>query len=245
MATLESRIDKINKLLAQAADPAATVKEAERFAKHAAKLMARHEIDQAMLDAQRGIKTSVTERLVPVDEPFSREKAVLTARIAAALHCRTVHLRNRATGNFSGSLVMGAPGDLDRVLTLHSLLWTQAWRGVMSDPMLPWGTSAEVKRYQRNWLHSFATAVGARLAQIEDHAIAEDQAERTAAKETGPSTALVVTGREVAVNAYYDERYGQAVEDDYTAPDVFDQGALNGLLAGHRADIGLRKVEGS
>lgn len=245
MATQESRIDKINKLLAQAADLSVTVKEAERFAEHAAKLMARHSISEAMLAARRGDKPGITERLVPAAEPYAREQVVMVAHIAAALHCRTVYLRSRAIGTITGALLMGAPDDVERVLTLNTLLWGQAWRGVMSDPALPWTGPAAVKRYQRNWLRAFAAAVGARLKMIEDRAIVEDAAERAAAHETGPSTALVIRGKDAEVDRYYDDAYGQAAESDgYAPPTPFDHGALNGLTAGRNADIGLKGMEG-
>jgi hypothetical protein len=251
--TTDRRVKTINGLLAKARDPAVTEAESRSYATHAAKLMAKHSITAAMLDDARGLD-GVTERIVPVEEPFGEQKVALIAHIAAAVHCRSVHLRHKGRLVPSGALVIGAPDDIDRVETLYATLSVQAHNLLAADAAgQEFFTEFLRDRYARNWYAAYAQAVGIRLDQIERHTAAEVQQERDGAEfdvhgarvlPSGPSTELVLRGRDQRAEEYYHARFPDIGKVDYKPPTMFDFGAVDGTLAGRRADVGLTKVEG-
>jgi hypothetical protein len=252
--TREKRIETINGLLAKARDSATTEAEARIYASHAAKLMARHAIQPEDLDDARGLD-GVTERVITVQAPFAQEKIVLIAHIAAALHCRSVHLRHKIKQVPSGALVMGTQVDIDRVETLYETLSVVAHNALATDAAgRDFITEKLYQRYARNWFAAYSQAVGIRLDQIERHTAAEVQQERDGAEfdvatgerrlPAGPSTELVLRTRDQDAEDYYKQRFPDIDKVDYRPPSMFDYGAVDGNLAGRRADIGLTKVEG-
>jgi len=244
--TREKRIATINSLLAKARDPAATEAEARIYASHAAEVMARHAIQPQDLDDARGLD-GVTERVITVQAPFAQEKIVLIAHIAAAVHCRSVHLRHKRNRVPSGALVMGAPVDIDRVEMLFETLSVVAQNGLATDAAgRDFITETLYQRYARNWYAAYSQAVGIRLDQIEQRTAAEVQQERDEEHvlPAGPSTELALRTRDQDAEDYYNKRFPDINKVDYQPPTMFDYGAIDGNLAGRRADIGLTKLEG-
>lgn len=250
MTPEEKRLAKVANLLAKARDPAASEKEAETYAAHALKLMRRHSITDAMLNAARGLDLGIEERLFEIDNPYAPEKIRLMGRIAAALHCRSVKLASKATGIESGAIVMGAPEDVEHVGAAYELLLAQAERGMMTDSANVTG-HYRVHTYRKNWLRGFGDVVAVRLKAIEDRAAADVEAERFTQDDSGlwlppagPSTALVLRGKDEAVDDYFDDKWSHVNKGATDHATMFDHGAVDGARGGRRADIGLTKVEG-
>lgn len=246
MTPEEKRVAKVAALLAKARDPAASPQEAETYAKHAAKLIARHAITDAMLDAVRGVKTGVIERLINITGEYATERVRLIGCIAAPLHCRSVKLTTRAAGVPVGAIVMGAPDDVERVATLFELLDLQARRGMMTDS----AGMYRARRYRKNWLRGFGDVVAVRLKNIEDRMAADVEAERFHKGDNGlwlpegPSVAMVLASRDRKVDDYYDDKWSHTEKPPHDHATAFDHGATDGARQGARADIGLTKVEG-
>lgn len=245
----EKRLAKIANLLAKARDPAASEKEAETYAAHALKLMRRHSITEAMVNAARGLDLGIVERLFEIDGPYAPEKIRLMGRIAAVLHCRSIKLASKATGIESGAIVIGAPEDVEHVGTAYELLVRQAERGMMTDSAKITGFHRP-HTYRKNWLRGFGDVVAVRLKAIEDRAAADAEAERFTQNEdglwlpSGPSAALVLRGKDKAVDDYFDDKWSHVDKAATDHASMFDHGAVDGARGGRRADIGLTKVEG-
>lgn len=248
MATQGSRIEKINKLLAKARDPATTEEESLSYFQYATKLMARHQIDQDMLDATAGKTGDIIEIRVDTPEPFSNEKMLLAQYLAVALHCRCVYFRHRETKRVEFVVVMGKPGDVERVEKLYGHVWLQALQGVSALQIPPF-TLVREETYRSNWINGYALMVGQRILDIEAHIARENERTRTRTATgyaEGPkmSTALVIKSKEGQVHDYYTERFdGHTVKEPVWPPTRADAGATAGAIAGTRADIGITGVE--
>jgi hypothetical protein len=245
----EKRLAKIAALLAKARDPAASEKEAEIYAQHAAKLMARHSITDAMLSAAHGVEVGVIERMIKVTGEYGAERVRLLGCIAAALHCRSVKLSSRSSGIPMGAIVMGAPKDVERTLTLFELLDLQGRRGMMTDSAEVFGYH-RVHTYRKNWLRGYGDVVARRLKAIEDRMTADVEAEQFRQSDNGlwlpegKSTALVLADRDRKVDDYYDDKWSHVDKPPHDHATAFEPGAVEGARQGRRADIGLTKMEG-
>lgn len=232
MATLEERTEKIVKLLAKAA--VCGEEEAQTYAEHAAKLMARHQITQDMIDAKRGHRSGIIERLFTMDCAYPEQACVILSSIAISLHCKPLTIRPRhGAADVKQLIVVGIAADVDRVQKLGSLIINQALFGVFAAE----APEIDVDRFRRSWLISFGSSVGLRLEMIERRA-AQEYDLTTAGAAAGAE--LVLRGKDAAAADYVTEKYGY-LPTDHTVGDFF--GSADGLLAGMSADIGLEGVE--
>lgn len=262
MATMEDRLAKIVKIKTQAMHPKTGEKEARQYAMYAAKLMARHGITQDMVDAAQGVDRGIVERRIPVGDPLRAARATMLSFIATAVHCRTILLRERHTAQrrIDAVIVIGTPGDTERVAELFELLWSQGERGMLSDPVtvpLPWGSgdgelltgAAFTERVRANWLDGFTRIVARRLSDIEQRQAEEVQHETRAWDAAtghyvdGPSTALVLRAKDQRVNDYFEEKFGHLAKADISEPSPMARGIQEGARAGSRADIGLKGMK--
>src|SRR5262245_2492976 len=89
-------LDRIRALLAKAEGPDFP-QEDETYAAKAAVLMARHNVEQAML-AGRGVKMDdpVGSRTIVLDDPHAKIKMLLLHYIAIPLNCTTLYMPSRS-----------------------------------------------------------------------------------------------------------------------------------------------------
>ncbi|QRP46980.1 DUF2786 domain-containing protein [Amycolatopsis sp. FDAARGOS 1241] len=200
MPAHDTQLERIRKLLAKAEDPAVTAEEAELYNTKAAELIARYGVDNAMLAATGHGTDDITVLTIPIDNPYSRDKASLLTNIAYPLRCRT--LLHRVGQGVESVTVFGFKSDLGRVELLFTSLLLQA-----STQLTRVRPDARIFReslaaYRRTWLHGFARAVHERLVR----------AETTAAREhpgSGRHSAeLVVRDRTALVQTAFDREYG-------------------------------------
>ncbi|WIX81735.1 DUF2786 domain-containing protein [Amycolatopsis carbonis] len=200
MPAHDTQLERIRKLLAKAEDPAVTAEEAELYNTKAAELIARYGIDNAMLAAAGQGSDDITVLKIPIENPYSRDKASLLTNIAYPLRCRT--LLHRVGQGVDAVTVFGFKSDLGRVeLLFTSLLLqasTQLTRVRPDDRVFRESLAA----YRRTWLHGFARAVHDRLVR------AEDTAAREYSGSGVQSAELVVRDRTTLVQSAFDREYG-------------------------------------
>lgn len=222
-------LERVRKLLAQAEDSGVTVPEAEAFNAKAAELIARHGIDAAHLASRGRTRDEIEHRVIPVDQPYARDKAHLLSNVADALRCETVHY----SGDRYTVRVYGFGSDLERVELLYTSLLLQATRDLVRVRPDSWGESTAA--YRRSWLAGFVSAVYSRLLRAEQRATAEQPA-----TETGTSTALVLRDRCERVDTFV--RTAHPRLRSMRRRSLSGSGRTDGYHSGSRADLGARQV---
>lgn len=232
----EGLLARVRKLLAQAEDPAATEAEAEAFNTKAAELIARHGIDQAMLAAAGVTRDQITQRTVPVDNPYGRDKAHLLAAIAAALRAEAV-LCGRGK-SISKVIVFGFASDLDRIELLYTSLLIQATTQLsrIRPDHDPYFGRESTAAYRRSWFAGFTHAVYTRLVRAES----AQAAEPSAASPGDTSTALVLRDRQSQVADAFKREFPKLRTAKQRQ--LSGSGYGDGRAAGARADLGTTRL---
>jgi len=227
-------LEKVRKLLAKAEDPAATPEESETYNAKASELMAVYGIDRALLAVTDPDSDVVGDRVVVLDAPYARDKATLLSGVAEQMRCRSV-LRTRYPGGAKElSLhLFGYDSDLLRTDLLFTSLLVQASGGMVRAPVPP-GESAAA--FRRSWLAGFTYAVVNRLAAAERKAEREAECGAESTTTPGPSVALVLADRSVAVEDALAQEYPRLRTGRRRT--LSGSGMADGWSAGHRADIG-------
>ncbi|MES5819635.1 DUF2786 domain-containing protein [Streptomyces sp. RG80] len=234
-AAPESRmLTRIRALLAKA-EATGYPEEAEALSAKAQELMARHSVDEALIDAQaptlpharlrsRG-GTPITPGAcrIGVEPPYEQAKAVLLDAVATANHCRAVW--NEA---FGFSTVVGFEGDLEVVELLHTSLLVQAMTAMTTaEAAQRAGGRKRTKTFRQSFLAAYAHRVGTRL-----RAAAETQ--------VGDDLLPVLATREVAVTDRLDQMFPQTTTTRLRG--VSDEaGWTEGAEAADRAQVRSRR----
>ncbi|WP_027945631.1 DUF2786 domain-containing protein [Amycolatopsis taiwanensis] len=197
-------LERVRKLLAKAEDSAVTPEEAELYNTKAAELIARYGIDNAMLAASGQAADELTVLKLPIDNPYSRDKASLLANIAYPLRCRT--LLHCVGQSVEAVTVLGFRSDLTRVELLFTSLLLQANTQLVRVRPEERMFRESLAAYRRTWLHGFARAVHERLVRAEANAV-HDYRPTSAAT---PSAELVIRDRTALVQQAFDREYGDA-----------------------------------
>ena len=162
-------LERVRALLAKA-ESTTFAEEAEALTAKAQELMARHAIDQAMVDAAGGgAPSAVAGRRIGVEDPYAAAKSVLLDRIATANRCRSVWSKDMGF-----STVFGTAGDLDIVELLFTSLLVQG-----TDAMVGAGRSVDrsgrsrTRSFRQSFLLAYAMRIGERLAETTEEAVAE------------------------------------------------------------------------
>lgn len=231
----DQMLDKIRKLLAQAEDAACTEAEAAAFTAKAARLIADHGIDEALLaqdDASRG---GISSRTISMHAPYAREKGTLLSVIATQLRCSAVLHQIpsyddqwRRTNLFSVEC-FGHEADLALTEMLFTSLLVQAGRDLLR-ARPPRGE--RVSAFRRSWWMGFASAINQRLEEAEQQAARAAESRFAAA---GTSTAVVLADRMEAAELARREAYPHLRSVKRT---LSGSGGRDGWAAGLRADLG-------
>jgi hypothetical protein len=231
---------KVDALLRKA-ERAGSEHEAEAFQEKAMQLIAKHGIDQAMLDARRqnegGKAEDVVVKNVTIINPYSEIKARMVAWTVMNMRCRAI-LRPDPTGRSTGSVtVIGLESDVERAIQLVSSLLLQltALVGKQRDP---WDYTP-ARTYRKNWASGFAVSVSNRVRDY------EAQAQKAAESDSdGPSTALVLVDRKAAVDKFYNNEFGNLGRAKTVK--LGGHGYGQGVADGKNADINFNnRVGGS
>lgn len=223
-------LGKVRALLAKA-ESTTFEAEAEALTAKAQELMARHRIDQAMLDHDRqGLQAAVIGRRVGVDDPYAEAKALMLGEIAAANGCHAVWSRD-----LGFSTVFGFPDELGAVEELFTSLLVQATLRLRAEgsKLDRYGRS-RTTRFRRSFLVAFGVRIGRRLRETVAATV------RAADSESSVALVPILTARDDAVKQAASETFPEA---DMFSPSASDgEGWHAGTLFGDVADLGTGPV---
>ncbi|MFN8024914.1 MAG: DUF2786 domain-containing protein [Acidimicrobiia bacterium] len=190
-------LERVRALLAKA-ESTEFEAEAEALTAKAQELMARHSIEQAMLDAR-----APTDRAQPsmvritVEAPHASAKVQVLSAVAGANRCRTIWSEHQRVAH-----VFGFADDLAAVEMLFTSLLVQATVGLhRAGPQRDAYGRVRTASYRRAFLIAFAVEIGRRLREA-----AAAAAEELAA-ETGTDLVPVLARREAAVEVAVQEAF--------------------------------------
>lgn len=166
--------------------------EAETLLAKAQELMARHAIDEAMLEASRGPEQgAIVSEAVTIPAPYAGPKASLLCRVAEANGCRAVITGSRAGGR-QACVIVGHRSDLTNAMTLFAALSMYATRSMLR---------AEVPSFDtpRRFRHAFLSSFGARIGERLREATRVAKADVVDARD-GTSVAVVLADRSHTVD---------------------------------------------
>jgi hypothetical protein len=187
-----SVLERVRALLAQA-ESTTFPEEAETFTAKAQELMARHSIDEAMIDAASpdgGSGATIVGWRIGVDDPYASPKSLLLHYIAKANRCHSVY-----SGDFGFATVFGTENDLEVVELLFTSLLVQA-----TDAMVRAGSSVDrwgrsrTRSFRQSFLVAYSVRIGERLEAV------TRQMEAEGAERYGGALLPVLASREAAVD---------------------------------------------
>lgn len=212
-------LDKVRALL-QKAESTEFPQEAEALTARAQQLIARYNIDEALLNRGKG---HPGDRRIDIGNPYSAPKAILLHVVADANRCRSVWHREQGHAT-----VLGFPNDLLAVELLFTSLLVQA-----TSAMLQAGShhDAHGRSRTRSFRHSFLTAYAQRIGERLQEAM-EKAVEETASTDLSP----VLASRNAEVEQSLAELFPTLRPFRAGTPTNRD-GWLNGRAAADRAAL--------
>ena len=193
----ERMLARIRALLAKA-ESTEFPEEAEALSARAQELMARHSIDQALVDARSDRPHEPEGRRLPVDNPYEAQKAVLLDVVSTANRCRAVWHRK-----LGFSTVFGFAADLGAVELLFTSLLVQATAAMLHAGARrdAYGRS-RTRSFRSSFLAAYAQRIGERL-----QGAADDATTQAAAETTGKDLLPVLAARDQAVDRAIDAMF--------------------------------------
>jgi hypothetical protein len=185
----EKLLARVRALLAKA-ESTTFEAEAETFTAAAQAMMARHNIDLALLHGPDGDDQDRPGGIrLGVDNPYAQAKAVLLQQIAEANRCRTVWSKH-----LGFSTVLGFRADTAWVELLYTSLLVQATTAMTKagSKTTAHGTS-RTRGFRASFLESYAVRIGERLHET------TEQAQTEAAASAGRDLLPVLARRDKAV----------------------------------------------
>jgi hypothetical protein len=188
-------MQRVRALLAKA-ESTGFPEEAEAFTAKAQELIARHAIDQAMLEAGAEVpRLGAAGRRVLIDDPYAKAKSLLLGQVVAANRCTAVW-----QPDLSLSTVFGLPNDLDAVELLFTSLLTQATAAMVAAGRTL-GSRGRGRAFRQSFLVAFASRIGERLLDANQSAVDE------ARHRHGDDVLPVLANREEAAEAARTEAF--------------------------------------
>ncbi|KAA6215446.1 DUF2786 domain-containing protein [Streptomyces albofaciens JCM 4342] len=170
--------------------------EAEALSAKAQELMARHSIDEALLDHAgagagpgAGRATAPAAIRIGIEGPYEQAKALLLDAVAAANRCQAVW-----SGDVAFSTLIGFEADLEAAELLYTSLLLQATTAMhrAGDAHHSHGRSRRTRDFRQTFLVAYADRIRTRLAAATEEATSE-------AATSTPDLLPVLAAREVAV----------------------------------------------
>lgn len=221
---------RVRALLERAGHPNANEHEATQARETAYDLMARHQIDQALLvESGQASPEGMTSRMIRIPGPYAKNKIGIASVVARHHQCKALITYQ---GSYVQLQVFGTESDLQAVDMLITQLLLHATRDMHRDG--PPGSAQHVKSWRASFLIGFGNEVGRRMEEFR----------RRAENETAGSerAAVVLADR------------GKAAEDAMRAehPNTTrtggsssrGRGAGAGRASARSADLGQGKVSG-
>lgn len=210
--------------------------EADAFMAKAQELMARHAIDEAMLDAARGSHDEIAQIEQTIVAPYASAKSVLLNAVARSNRCRLV-VSNRPGGRVMCVLV-GFETDIRHTRSLYLALSHQAVRFMLDAPLPPGDTP---RRFRHSFLLAYAYRIGERLEEADAYARTEAEADQLASA-TGRSVSLVMASREAKVDRAFAESFPRLGTKRISSSS--GGGHASGRAAADRSSLNQPSVQG-
>ena len=218
-AASAAMLERVRALLAKA-ESTTFPEEAEALTTKAQELMARHAIDEAMLEigGEAGPGEVVGWR-IHVEDPYAGAKSILLGHIAKANRCRAVW-----SSGLGIATVFGAPSDLEMVEVLFTSLLVQATEAMVGAGRRVDGQGrSRTRSFRHSFLLAYAARIGERLAAATASVVAEGAARH------GDALLPVLAGREEAVEEAVRAAFPRLVHRDVRI------GNYSGWVAGRAA----------
>jgi hypothetical protein len=207
----DQALERVRKLLAVAEHPNTPPAEADTAARAAERLIVKHAIDTAVLDAKQSRHAKPVLRRITVDPPYASAKTHLLGTVADAYGVRAVTIQRPYEPQVVS--LVGFDSDLDLVDLLYTSLLLQAATSMLRQPN-------RGRAFRRAFLIGFAAEVGERLRAARQEAIVEAG---------DPTTALVLRDRTDEVEAAMREHFPRLRTQRMSVSDG------GGLAAGRRS----------
>jgi hypothetical protein len=228
--TRTAQAARIVKLLDKARST--TPAEADALTAKAAELMARHRVDQALVDALRTgeQRARIVERRIHLASgPYVRMRVALLDAVAAAHGC-TVFWKTRDDHNEVH--VVGHDDDVAAAFGVHTALAGHAARELLAHT-----ATGNTLAWRRSFMAGYAAMIRHRLTQATDDAVAASDT----TNRDGPSAAVVLAARADDVRAYM-RRNHPRLATVKGAPARSQTAVEAGVAAARRADLGRRRL---
>jgi len=225
----ERMLTRIRALLAKA-ESTEFPEEAEALSARAQELMARHSIDQALVNAASDRRDQPEAVRLPVDNPYEAPKAVLLDVVASANRCRSVWHRK-----LGFATVFGFAADLGAVELLFTSLLVQATAAMLHAGARrdAYGRS-RTRSFRSSFLAAYAQRIGERLQAAADEATTQAVAETT-----GTNLLPVLAARDQAVDRAVDETFPELSEHRVAGGRNYE-GWISGRAAADLASLTTR-----
>lgn len=236
----ESKLDKIQKLLAKA-ERAGTPEESDTFFAKAQELMSKWSIDAAMLASTRKEKAKVVHKQLVINKSgLWKSNLTLLTCIARPNDVQTVITQPRRSGEKPVAHLIGFESDVENVEMLYASMLVQNAR--MRKQMIPPYLKTQTEKVP--WIRSFIEGFGVRIGQRLQEA--KDLAETTYGQETyGNSMALVLVSKKQQVAEEMKNLFPHLGKMRGGKRKVDLDGMYAGRSAADRADIGNKRVANS
>jgi hypothetical protein len=231
----QKMVDRVAKLLRQAADAERARRDAEKiaFQEKAFAIMANYGIDEVLARArQEGLDVRVDPKAasayISLTGGYQPAQAVVLFEMADAMQCTAVQFTPPAGRRGISFRVYGMPEHLCRLQDMWGLIAPQIQYGLAhACPVGSWANPAETRAYRHHWLLGFGEEVANRIRS----------AERAAAAAAG-AVELYRSDRSRAESAMNDD-YPHLRENDYDPYDRYHVG-WQGYDHGQRDGKGAR-----
>lgn len=225
MADQNDRLRKVRALLAKA-EETTFPDEAEAYLTKASTLIAKWELDEAMVWAQTpdAERSTPIATVIEIAAPYALHKSVLLGAVAQANGCKTI--RTETSPKRHKLAVIGFEHDVAITELLFSSLLVQMTRSMLADESRQ-HSAAATAQWRRSFIMAFSNRVGKRLQ--ETRRSTGEEHDRNA-HDSQPSAALVRIDRAARVDEEVSQKFPR-LRDTY----VSNGSSISGLLAGEQA----------
>lgn len=227
-------LGKVRALLAKA-ESTTFAAEAEALTAKAQDLMARHALDQAVLDAAADAaavgpgphRAGPESRRLWIDNPYTDAKSMLLHHVAAANRCQSV-----MTTGLGFATVFGFAVDLDAVELLFTSLLVQATSAVLQAGSHVDGRGrSRTRSFRQSFWVSYASRIGQRLERANASATAAATADH------GEALLPVLASRQARVDEAVSEAFPRLTHRSISVSNR--AGWVAGAVAADQADLGV------